>query len=146
MPNVRSFTGHKVHKIDAKSRVSIPAGMRSDLGNEFYITLGTDSCLTIYSLEGWDEFMERIHKLPETIKKKAEFRFVANAEIVSLDSNGRIILSEYLRKKGNLEGEKELVVYGATDRIELWNKAMFYERLDQCEEIDWGATFDSCGV
>lgn len=146
MPNIRSFTGHKVHKLDAKSRLSIPASMRADLQKEFYITLGIDNCLAIYSLEGWDEFMERIHKLPESLKKKAEFRFVANAEVISLDANGRIILSDYLKSKANLKGEKELVVYGATDRIEVWNKDLFYSRLDECEEVDWSSTFDSYGI
>lgn len=146
MPNVRSFTGHKVFKIDAKSRLSIPANMRPDLGNEFYVTLGTDSCLRIYTMEGWDEFMETIHNFPESIKKKAEFRFVANAEMISLDANGRIILSDNLKNKGLLAGEKEVVVYGARDRIELWNKELFFERLDECEAVDWNEAFDTYGA
>lgn len=145
MPNVRSFTGHRVHKIDAKNRLSIPAYMRHDLGEEFYITLGTDSCLRIYTLEGWDEFMQTIHKFPESIKKKAEFRFVANAEITSLDPNGRVALSDNLRRKGFLVDEKEAVVYGSRDRIEIWNKAMFDERLDECETVDWNDAFDTYG-
>lgn len=145
MPTVRSFSGHKVHKIDAKNRLSIPADMRHDLGEEFYITLGIDSCLCIYTFEGWDEFMETINNFPESLRKKAQFKFVANAEMTSLDPNGRVALSENLRKKGFLLDEKEAVVYGASDRIEIWKKSFFDERMDEGEEVDWSAAFDTYG-
>lgn len=146
MPNYRSFTGHKVHKLDSKNRVSIPANMRSDLGNEFYITLGTDNCLAIRTLEAWDEFMAKLQTLPETQRKAAGFHFVANAENLSLDPNGRIRISDYLRKKVGIDSENEIVIYGASDRIEIWNKDLFYSRLDECGEVDWGSVFDNFGI
>ena len=143
MPSYESFIGHKVHKLDAKNRVSIPASMRADLGSEFYITLGEDNnCLAIRTVEGWKEYMAKIQTLPSSVRKQARFRFVANAERLSLDPNGRIILSEYLRNKINVEAKQEVVIYGTDDRIELWNKDVFYAQLDEGDDVQWSDVFD----
>ena len=147
MVSYESFIGHKVHKLDAKNRVSIPANMRADLGGEFYITLGNDNnCLAIRTVENWKAFMEKIQTLPASVRKQAHFRFVANAERLSLDPNGRIILSEYLRNKINVESKQEIVVFGADDRVELWNKDVFYAQLEEGNSVEWADVFDEYGI
>ena len=121
--------------------------MRSDLGAEFYITLGNDNnSLAIRTVENWKQFMEQIQSLPTSVRKSAHFRFVANAERLSLDPNGRIILSEYLRNIINVESKEEIVVFGADDRIELWNKDVFYAQLDEGNSVDWASVFDQYGI
>ena len=38
------MTGQYQHSIDAKGRVFIPAKLREELGETFYVTMGMDSC------------------------------------------------------------------------------------------------------
>lgn len=39
------FVNHKTHKIDAKGRISIPADMRANLGQEFIASRGSENAL-----------------------------------------------------------------------------------------------------
>ena len=40
--------GHRVHKLDAKSRIAIPSHMRSRLGDEFIASLGLGDFISLY--------------------------------------------------------------------------------------------------
>ena len=39
--------GKYQHTVDAKGRLFVPSKFREELGEAFYVTLGTDTCLTI---------------------------------------------------------------------------------------------------
>ncbi|MEG2421932.1 MAG: MraZ N-terminal domain-containing protein, partial [Oscillospiraceae bacterium] len=43
------MTGQYQHSIDTKGRLFIPAKLREELGDTFYVTMGTDGCLSVYS-------------------------------------------------------------------------------------------------
>ena len=45
------FVNHKTHKIDAKGRISIPADMRANLGQEFIASRGFGKCLALYPMD-----------------------------------------------------------------------------------------------
>lgn len=53
------MTGEYKHSIDNKGRLFIPAKLRDELGDVFYITLSMDDCLSVYSAESWKEFSIR---------------------------------------------------------------------------------------
>ena len=69
------MTGQYQHTIDAKGRLFIPAKLREELGDTFYVTMGMDSCLSIYSDASWARFTEKFESLPYT-KTKAMRRQV----------------------------------------------------------------------
>ena len=54
-----AVTGQYQHTIDAKGRLFIPAKLREELGDTFYVTMGMDSCLSIYSDASWARFTEK---------------------------------------------------------------------------------------
>ena len=58
------MTGQYAHNIDAKGRLFIPAKLREELGQTFHVTIGLDHCLSIYSNESWDAFMDKLRDLP----------------------------------------------------------------------------------
>ncbi|MCR5207619.1 MAG: cell division/cell wall cluster transcriptional repressor MraZ [Eubacterium sp.] len=142
-----SFVGHKVHKLDSKNRLSIPSYMRAELGNSFCITHGnTDDRLVIRTPENWKLFMEQLQTLPSSVREMADIRFIAFAEWLSLDPNGRILLADKLKDVIGVKANDEVVVFGVSDRIEIWNKSAFEASVKESDKIDWTSVFDSHGM
>ena len=112
------MTGQYAHNIDAKGRLFIPAKLREELGQTFHVTIGLDHCLSIYSNESWDAFMDKLRDLPYS-KAKALRVLSANAVDCEPDAQGRILIPAKLRQYADLQ--KEVVVIGSFDRAEIWN-------------------------
>ena len=112
------MTGQYAHNIDAKGRLFIPAKLREELGQTFHVTIGLDHCLSIYSNESWDAFMDKLRDLPYS-KAKALRVLSANAVDCEPDAQGRILIPAKLREYAGLQ--KEVVVIGSFDRAEIWN-------------------------
>lgn len=141
------FVSHKAYKIDAKGRISIPANMRADLGQEFIASRGVGKCLALYPMDEWNAFMQKIHeKVNQKKRKQLEFFFSANAEKLSLDGQGRLLLNENLRKQVDLENEDMAIVFGNNSRIEIWNCDLFYEQLYSITEQEVEDILDESGI
>lgn len=141
------FVGHKPYKIDAKGRISIPANMRASLGQEFIASRGVGKCLALYPMEEWNEFMNKIRTTVNQKKRKQlEFYFSANAEKMSLDGQGRLLLNESLRRQVDLYGEKEAEIFGNNKRIEIWNCKLFNEQLNSINEEEVVDILDEYGI
>ena len=56
--------GQYQHNIDAKGRLFIPAKYREELGETFYVTIGLDGCLSVYSDAKWAELTAKFDALP----------------------------------------------------------------------------------
>ena len=99
--------GYRVHKLDAKSRVAIPAHMRGRLGEEFVASLGLGDFVALYPQDQWEALLEKVQnsKLSGEKKKTLSMYLIASADKMSLDSQGRILLSDRLKNKVNLAGE-----------------------------------------
>ena len=110
--------GQHRHSIDAKGRLFIPAQFRKELGETFYVTIGIDGCLSVYSQEKWSALLEKVEALPSAKSRKMRALF-ANAARCEPDSQGRILLPAKLRQYAALE--KEVVITGAPKCVELWN-------------------------
>lgn len=123
--------GYRVHKLDAKSRIAIPSRMRSRLGEEFVASLGLGDFISLYPQDQWEELLNNVQnsKLPTEKKKKISMYLVSSADKVSLDAQGRLLVGDRLKDKVSLAGEKEAVVFGNINHIEIWNKAKFEEQV-----------------
>ena len=121
------FMGEYNHTIDAKGRLIIPARFRELLGEEFILTKGLDGCLSIYPMDAWEAFETKLRALPLTNKNARTFTrfFVAGATNCELDKQGRILVPQTLREFAGLE--KEVVLTGNLDRIEIWSKEKWNE-------------------
>lgn len=58
------LTGQYQHSIDAKGRLFIPSRLREELGETFYVAMGADPCLSVYSEASWARFTEKFESLP----------------------------------------------------------------------------------
>ena len=143
--------GYRVHKLDAKSRVAIPSHMRSRLGEEFVASLGLGDFISLYPQDQWEELLNKVQssKHPTEKKKKISMYLVSSADKVNLDSQGRLLISERLKDKVALAGEKEAVVFGNINHIEIWNKAKFEDQVasvDRDEVIDIMDELNGIGI
>ena len=122
------MTGTYEHSIDAKGRLFIPAKLREELGLTFYLAMGVDECLAIYPQETWNRFTEKFASLP--MSQSAAMRpLFANASKCELDSQGRIVIPQKLRKYAGLE--KDAVIIGVNDRAEIWSAETWNAREEE---------------
>ena len=109
------------HTIDDKGRIIIPAKFRDELGNEFVITRGLEECLFVYPKSRWDEIIAKLNSLPFTKKDARSFMrfFLSGATAIEFDKQGRINITSPLISYAGLE--KDCVVVGVGDRLEIWS-------------------------
>ena len=121
------FLGEHSHSLDPKGRIILPARFREQL-TVAYITSETDGCLAIWPP---DEFEQRAREMKERSRGDAQDRnvarfFFAGAQESSPDKQGRIALPQHLRDFAHLE--KDVVVNGAFDHVEIWDAAIWREK------------------
>ncbi|HLR53492.1 MAG TPA: division/cell wall cluster transcriptional repressor MraZ [Pseudogracilibacillus sp.] len=128
------FMGEYQHNLDTKGRVIIPAKFREELGDNFVMTRGLDQCLFAYPMEEWKLLEQKLKKLPLTKKDARRFTrfFFSGAVECEVDKQGRINIPQPLRNYSDLE--KECVIIGVSNRIELWAKDAWEENLAESEE------------
>ncbi len=121
-----SLMGTYYHNIDAKGRLNFPTKLRELLGVSFYVTKSIDSpCLTVYSQEEWDKLSAKVAAIPASKSGKIQRWLFSGACEVTPDKQGRILIPQDLRSFAGLE--KDLVVIGANDKAEIWDKARWDE-------------------
>ena len=123
------------HNIDEKGRLIIPAKLREDLGDSFVICNGLEGCLFVYSQEEWNKFVAELESLPRMNKDAVIFKryFFGSASEGSFDKQGRVLVPPSLRK--NAHPEKEVVLVGVQDRVEIWDKALWEEKTGSARKI-----------
>ena len=128
------FMGEYQHTIDIKGRMIVPAKFREELGSQFVVTRGLDKCLIIYPMEEWNEVEEKLKKLPLTKKDARAFTrfFFSGAVECDIDKQGRINIPQTLRTYAELD--KECVVIGVSNRVELWSKEVWETYFQESED------------
>ena len=117
------FIGEYNHNLDSKGRLAVPAKFRILLKGGAVVTRGLDNCLFLYPKKEWIKVAEKLASLPTISNPQA--RAYARATLggamnVDFDSQGRIILPEYLRNFAALS--KKAVVVGLYDKLEIWDE------------------------
>ncbi|MDR3581748.1 MAG: division/cell wall cluster transcriptional repressor MraZ [Candidatus Pacebacteria bacterium] len=115
--------GEFQHNLDTKGRMAIPAKFRDKLTAGAIITRGIDNCLFVFANPEWEALAAKLIALPLAQANSRAFvrLMLAGATDVEVDTQGRILVPDYLRKYAGLK--KEVVVAGLYNRIELWDKA-----------------------
>ncbi len=127
------YIGRYYHRIESKGRVSIPAKFRKSLEQAGVITKGLDTCLAIYDQEQWEKKIAEVENLPQTKKAHRDYiRFLSNdAQELEIDTQGRILITEELKSLAKLE--KEVVIVGSMDHIEIWDREKYHEYVKKLE-------------
>lgn len=127
------FLGNIEAKTDAKGRVFIPASFRKQLqaASEERLVLRKDvfqDCLVLYPESIWfktqNQLRQRLNKW--NAKHQQVFRqFVSDAEMMTPDGNGRILLSKRYLQMAGIQSDVRFI--GVDNTIEIWAK----ERAEQ---------------
>lgn len=135
-----TFIGEYAYSLDSKGRVNIPAKFRQSLSDDnegtFVITRGMDSCVWVYPLIQWKDIESNLRNLSSL--SKINRTFVRNtaryASPSTYDKQGRITLTPYLIDYAGLD--KDVLIVGMVNKIEIWNPTRLDETDKQNLEID----------
>ena len=72
---IKMFMGEYHQKIDEKGRLTIPAKIRYELGDNFIVTRGLDGCLFVYKKETWEKIINHYQELPNVKEARNFMRF-----------------------------------------------------------------------
>ncbi|MBQ6264773.1 MAG: cell division/cell wall cluster transcriptional repressor MraZ [Clostridia bacterium] len=132
------FMGKFQNNLDQKNRLAVPAKLRGNLGSEFVVCkpLTKDiHCLYLYSLEGWQALVERINaKASGETLTRIQRKLFMNADRVESDTQGRFTIRTDFCEYANLE--KAVSIFGAGQRIELWNPDAFAKLEADMDNLD----------
>ncbi len=121
------FLGTIEAKIDSKGRAFLPAQFRKELqgGGEAGLVMRKDifqPCLVLYPESVWerqtDALRSRLNRWD--CSHQSIFRqFVAEAEAVTLDANGRMLIPKRLLKAAGISQSVKFI--GMDDTVEIWS-------------------------
>ncbi len=115
------FMGTFRPKLDEKGRLFLPAKFRDQLAEGVVVTQGQENCLVVWPPAVFDREADRAAERPLTSKAARSYvrMFFSGGEETTPDKSGRIGIPAPLRDYAGLE--KEVVVIGVRDRLEIWN-------------------------
>lgn len=125
------FTSEYECKLDAKGRLVLPAKVKNSLPeasmHELFIQKGFEQNLILYPMLEYKKIQARFSALndydPE--QRKLKRQFFRSITQVELDSAGRILLPKAVLAHAKLE--KELIMIGMGNHLEMWNPQLFEE-------------------
>lgn len=126
--------GEYKHTLDDKNRLSFPAKFRAEIGKKVVITPGLDKCLFVFSLKEWKNISERLSQSSILQSDNRSFnRFMfGQATETDVDSNGRILIPDYLTSWAKLKSKAVLI--GVESRVEIWNEVAWQEYKEGVEK------------
>ncbi len=122
------FRGTFDHTLDAKNRLTMPARYRSALAGGIVLAMTVDQqpCVGVWRPQEYEDYSRRaLAGLPPLSRQLAELErfFYGSSQDADLDAAGRVIVPAFLSEHAQLE--KEIVIVGVGDRLELWSKGLW---------------------
>ncbi len=127
------FIGKYYYKLQANDRISLPKEFRQ-AGKDWVVTRGLDGCLFIFKAQRFQEELQQLAARSFTKKAHRDLvRIMTNeAKHIQADNNGRVHLPKYLTDFADLE--KEIVIVGSYQRIEVWDQNRYHQYIEQLED------------
>jgi MraZ protein len=141
-------------KVDVKGRFMFPVDLRKQMEGAFEKGFVINrnlhqKCLVLYPASEWERLNKKLGKLNRLIKANDVFvrKFTGGATAVDADSTGRLLLPRPLADYAAISSD--LKVLGSNNVIELWDKKLYEDFLNQdinveklAEEVLGGINFN----
>lgn len=131
------FIGKGFHQIDDKGRIRMPAKFKDELGDDPVVMQAPNRVLRVYPLAIAEKIFASLSESVEfadTEAGDAQSFLVSNSEYSEVDKQGRILLNKDQITFAELQ--KEVVIAGAIDHLEIWNKERWEERKEKTNMAD----------
>ena len=118
--------GKYAAKLDDKNRLFVPAKLRSELGEDFYVTLGVNCghrCLTAYTAQDWQNLSQNYNALPISQRGAATSLIFMNANQCNPDKQFRFTLSQFLLDYAGIG--RDVMIVGRAGQAEIWDAREF---------------------
>ena len=128
------FLGEYPALLDEKRRLYLPKKIRLQLGNNnVVLTRGFENCIFGWCFDDWEKSNKTYLEKPITDPEARNIRryLFSGASVCEIDRLGRTILPDHLAKHCNILTEVMLI--GAGDHFEIWNKNHWQEYLEYLE-------------
>ena len=120
--------------LDPKGRFLLPAAFKKQLSeeesNRFVLNRGLDNCVTLFTINSWENFAAKIRTLNDFNEEERPVRrfFLNGAAYVEPDSAGRLLIPPHLKEHASLQ--KDLVMHWAEDKLEIWDSNKYKQLFD----------------
>ena len=118
--------GKYAARMDDKSRLIVPAKLRGELGDSFFVTLGVNRvhrCLTVYTAEEWQRLSANFNALSISQRAGATSLIFMNAAECSPDKQFRFSLTPFLQSYAGID--REVMIVGRAGQAEIWDAEEF---------------------
>ncbi|MEZ5180421.1 MAG: hypothetical protein R2702_00840 [Acidimicrobiales bacterium] len=124
-----AFAGTYRTRLEASGRLVVPAALRGPLvaaGHAHVLPRRTD-CLHLFAPQGFEVMVDAVvtQQGSGVVDPEVRQRFFKAAPRVSVDRQARLVVPPELRERIGIEGDAEVVLAGAIERIELWPARRF---------------------
>lgn len=128
------FLGTHNPRLDDKGRVILPAKFREALAEGVVITKGQERCLYVFPEDEFARLAAALQQAPMSSKTARAYNrvFFASAHDETPDKQGRVTIPQRLREYAGLD--RDLVVIGASNRVEIWDAAAWDAYLEASDE------------
>lgn len=113
-------------KLDDKNRMFVPAKLRAELGEDFYVTLGVNCghrCLTVYTAAEWQKLSDNFNALSLAQRSGATSLIFMNAAECTPDKQFRFALTQFLIDYAGIG--REAMIVGRAGQAEIWDAREF---------------------
>ena len=113
-------------KLDEKNRLFVPAKLRSEMGEDFYITLGVNCghrCLTVYTAQDWQKLQSNYNELPISQRSAATSLIFMYATQCSPDKQFRFGVTQPLLEYAGIA--RDVMIVGRAGQAEIWDAEEF---------------------
>ncbi len=119
------FLGTFANNLDAKNRLSLPKKIAVMLSGTIVVSKGFDGCLELRTYEAFQAYSDKLMNLSQNKKNTRiiQRQLLANAAMIDVDSNNRILLPTNLLKEAKIT--KSLVLIGVGTKLEIWDSEQY---------------------
>ncbi len=114
--------GKYIAKLDDKNRLFVPAKLRGELGEKFFVTLGVNChhrCLTVYTAADWQILQENYNALPLSQRVGPTSLLFINAAECDPDKQSRFSVTQNLLDYAGIH--RDVVIVGRAGQAEIWD-------------------------
>jgi MraZ protein len=131
---VARFFGRYEHSLDDKGRIILPSKFRGPFERGGFLTPYQDGCLSLWTPDQFEEQMEAMLERADTGRSNRNMArlWASTSHELEIDRQGRMAIPARLREYAGLVGD--VLVLGAIDRVELWNRDSWDEKVLPEEE------------